>query len=762
MKFNSEKIFNKGSVIVFKWNYYEDKLEYISENVKEILGYDISDLSNKIVNTLFVNELIHKDDLNQVINESKQNIDLKTEYFSLSPFRVHKKTNEICWLKITINVEYEDKENITYSGYCIDITDFKETETALQKSKIKYEKATRLYRLLSDNIPDLVWAKDLEGKYIFANKAICEKLLIAENIKEAPGKTDMFFAERQKRLHPGNKDWHTFGELCVNSDQIVIKNKKVQRFEEFGNVQGEFLYLDVYKAPIIDKEGNLIGTVGHGRIVTEEKEIKQKLIESEAKYRAISEYSTDIIFLISKTGKILYINKPVKETYGVNASEIIDKNFRKFVPKSEIPKYLTKLTKVFLGKEVRNFRTFAYETNGNIIPIEVNGRLIVHEGKKVGLGVVRNVSEQVNFENELKIFSSAVEFSVNGIIITDSNGKIKYLNRKYSEITGFSSKELLGKIFSIFKNGGLYKDMSNSLKKHGEWRNEFHTKKKNGERYWEQISVAPIFGKKKEIISYIFVIRDVTGRINSEKELIFAKEKAEESDRLKSAFLANMSHEIRTPLNAILGFAEFIENKDLDIEKQKKFAGIIFESGNHLLELINNIVDLAKLEAGQVDIIKSSVDIEDLFQDLYMIFQPNIKNNDVDFKFDIKDKHLKKKIISDKTKIKQILINLISNSIKFTKKGFVKYTCTYFADKIVLSVEDTGIGIPQGFKKEVFDRFSQVYKISEVYGGTGLGLSIVKENINLLGGNIRLETELNKGTSFYLEFPYHFSGIRKN
>ena len=131
-------------------------------------------------------------------------------------------------------------------------------------------------RLMCDNVPDLIWAKNLEKRFIFTNKAICEKLLHAKDTDEPIGKTDMYFAERERASHPAQPHWHDFGEICSDSDEVVMKNRKPERFDEFGNVKGEFLFLDVYKAPIWDETGNMIGTVGCGREVTKEKKIERE------------------------------------------------------------------------------------------------------------------------------------------------------------------------------------------------------------------------------------------------------------------------------------------------------------------------------------------------------------------------------------------------------------------------------------------------------------------------------------------------------
>jgi PAS domain S-box-containing protein len=198
-----------------------------------------------------------------------------------------------------------------------DITEKKINDSALRESEKEFKNRSKLFRLMSDNIPDLVWAKDLNGNFLFTNKAVCEKLLIAKDTNEPFGKNDMYFAKRQRNLHPEIKDWHTFGELCANSDEIVLKTKKPERFDEFGNVQGKFLYLDVYKAPIFNDNGEIIGTVGHGRIVTREKEIEKALQEQEQRLRSLINATPDIICFKDGQGRWLEANDADLELFSL-------------------------------------------------------------------------------------------------------------------------------------------------------------------------------------------------------------------------------------------------------------------------------------------------------------------------------------------------------------------------------------------------------------------------------------------------------------
>jgi len=246
---------------------------------------------------------------------------------------------------------------------------------------------------------------------------------------------------------------------------------------------------------------------------------------------------------------------------------------------------------------------------------------------------------------------------------------------------------------------------------------------------------------------------------NRNKELIKAKEKAEESDKLKSAFLANMSHEIRTPLNGILGFADLLKDNDLDNEKKEKFLNVIDNSGNHLLNIINDIIDLSKIDAGQYTLYNEEIRLNNLFNEIFVFFNSFIegsKNKDLKINLKKAFSNGSDTIFSDRTRLKQILTNLISNSIKFTSSGFINIEYSVKDNKeLLFTVEDSGIGISKDEIDIVFKRFRQADD-SETrrYGGTGLGLAISESCVKLLGGKIWVESELGKGSKFSFTIPY--------
>ncbi|HAN17755.1 MAG: hypothetical protein A2X13_08375 [Bacteroidetes bacterium GWC2_33_15] len=256
-------------------------------------------------------------------------------------------------------------------------------------------------------------------------------------------------------------------------------------------------------------------------------------------------------------------------------------------------------------------------------------------------------------------------------------------------------------------------------------------------------------------ITYIYM-REISKRRQIQNELIFAKEKAEENDRLKSRFLANLSHEIRTPMNSIVGFTNLLEIENLSKDSQQKYLQIIKSSSSQLLNLITDILDISKIEANQLDIHCSIVDLEKLMNELYTRYNYELAEypeKNLKIEVNIRETTISK-IICDQTRLNQVFSNLLNNAIKFTQNGKIEFGYSEYSDKLRFFVSDTGIGISDEFKKQIFSRFSRE-KISSdtLYGGTGLGLAISKGLVNLMGGEIYVESEKNAGSTFYFTLP---------
>jgi PAS domain S-box-containing protein len=261
--------------------------------------------------------------------------------------------------------------------------------------------------------------------------------------------------------------------------------------------------------------------------------------------------------------------------------------------------------------------------------------------------------------------------------------------------------------------------------------------------------------KNGELSALEGFITDITEFVNANNELIKAKEKAEESDRLKSAFLANMSHEIRTPMNGIMGFIELLRDPNLPNEKQEQYLNILKNSSTRLYNTINDIIEISKIEAGQIKTSITEFDLKEVMDHLYSFFKVEAELKNLYFKMTNFFDNTPFYIFSDKTKIESILTNLIKNSIKYTSKGGIEIGIKYINNNIEFYVKDTGIGIPKESYHKIFERFERIdNNTSKAYEGSGLGLAIAKAYAELLGGKIWVESEINSGSTFYFSIPF--------
>lgn len=298
---------------------------------------------------------------------------------------------------------------------------------------------------------------------------------------------------------------------------------------------------------------------------------------------------------------------------------------------------------------------------------------------------------------------------------------------------------------------------------------------KNGNKYMFACHIALIYNEKGVLNTLACIGVDISERVDYERrleeknakieaqnllykklneELVIAKEKAEESDRLKSAFLANLSHEIRTPMNAIMGFSELLKLEHLSIEKRDSFIDIIHNRALHLLTIINDILEMSKIETGQVYIRYSLIDVNVFMETLYHSMKITYHNDGVDFILGKPDNSDTCMLYVDETKLNQILSNLLVNAFKFTQKGYIKLAYTIEADEIIFSVEDTGIGIDPKYHALIFERFRQIDGRTEIFNsGSGLGLAICRAYAKILKGSISLQSEKGKGSLFMVHIP---------
>jgi hypothetical protein len=536
---------------------------------------------------------------------------------------------------LSANLVFRDNEEAIYTVFT-DITQKKATEEALKKSKKKHQDLYNLMRLMSDTVPDMIWAKDLDDYYLFANKALCDKLLRCEPDESPLGKDDLFFAERERE----KGHHHTFGEICIDSDKAVKKTRKPKRFLEDGLVRGRYLALDVHKAPMFDGEGNLVGTVGAGRDVTLDMNIQNELRKSEAMYRLLADNVRDVIWTTDDNLAITYVTPSVKNLMGFTPEE-----FMQLAKENQFSPYFR-----------RKFRVVT--------------RLLLKEAKKQSS------------------FTRLWEF---------------------------------------------------------EW---YH---KKGHPIWVETSTSAIYSPEGRFDGFVCVTRETTTKVHAQNDLEKTKEEALLASHAKSEFLANMSHEIRTPMNGVLGMLQLLQKTPLSHE-QKNYVETALSSGTSLLKIISDILDFSKIEAGKFDLEETCFSLKSVIRSIVASFENLINHKQVLLKTEI-DERLPDYIVGDETRLRQILFNLIGNAVKFTEKGtisvYLTSAQTYQEEvKLIFEIRDTGVGVSKEKISSLFEPFVQADgSFQRKYSGTGLGLSIVKRLVELMGGEVRIQSAIGRGTN---------------
>lgn len=389
------------------------------------------------------------------------------------------------------------------------------------------------------------------------------------------------------------------------------------------------------------------------------------------------------------------------------------------------------------------------------------GASITNSIKKLKLTKAKAIAEEELHKSELRL-QKAQSIANVGNWELDLSSKLVWCSDEAKRIYGLSYEgheipyEIIKKNPLPEFRGMLDETLDRLLKYNETYEIEFEIKRVNDGTIRSIYSKAELVVEPDyEQVKVIGVIQDITERKKNERELIHAKEKAEESDRLKTAFLHNISHEIRTPMNAIVGFSALLGEPDVDENSKKSYIEIIMQSSNHLLSIITDIVDISNIEANLIKTVKSEVNINSMLKSLCSQFFPKSYEKRIDLSCETSLKETDSLILTDRTKLTQILSNMISNALKFTDKGSINLTCKPVNNFLEFSVSDTGIGIPSQYHDRVFDRFFQVQNnVKRLYEGTGLGLTISRAYIKLLGGDIWLSSESGKGTTFFFTIPY--------
>jgi hypothetical protein len=564
--------------------------------------------------------------------------------------------------------------------------------------------------------------------------------------------------------------------LTKNPEQFISKVKYLYNHpDETSNDEIEFsngMILDRYSAPVLGLGGKNYGRIWTFRDITERKHAEEELRKKEEKYRQLFENITTGFALheiiLNEKGvpydyRFLEINPTFEQLTGLKAKDLIGKRALEVLPNTE-SYWIETYGKVALTGEPIIFENYSVELNRYY---QVNS-YAPEKGKFATIFL--DITARKQAEEELikakekaeeseKQFRILYENSPLGTYIALPDGKIISVNKTALKMLGSPSEEFTKQINilqfpPLIENGyaekflecvQMGKIISMSLLYKSKW----------GKQNYLSSYIVPLINSNGQVDKVYTIMEDITEQKRAEDELILAKEKAEESDRLKSAFLANMSHEIRTPMNGILGFAELLKEPRLSGAEQQDYIGIIEKSGHRMLNIINDIINISKVESGQMEVTISDTNINEQIDFIYYFFKPEADQKGVELINNKANYCPELTIKTDREKLYAILTNLVKNAMKFTHQGYIEFGYKIVENFIQFYVQDTGLGIREAQKEIIFERFRQGNdSLSRDYEGAGLGLSISKAYVEMLGGNIWVESIEGNGASFFFTIPF--------
>ena len=607
------------------------------------------------------------------------------------------------------------------------------------------KKAEAELRILSSAIqqsPSSIAITDTLGNISYVNPHFCE--VSGFTSKEIEGKLLRILKKGNTYDNMHDEIWNTLKLGNIWQGEYLSKRRN-----------GELFWENIKISPILNSNNIITNFLSISEDITEQKRTELAIKESEKTFRFLFDNNPLCMWVYDlESLRFLSVNQMAIMKYGYSEEEFYGMTLKDIQPESDTTTLLNKINHV---EEVSSGWRHQLKS-GEIIDVEIISHSIEFRGKRARLVVAIDITARMVAEREIRKLSQAVQQGPVSIIITNTEGKIEYVNNRTSEMTGYSKDELLGQPHSIFSSGDESKEeyMSrwNTIRQGETWAGEIHNRKKDGELYWVSSTISPITDNEGKIIHILDIKEDITERKKMTQELIISKEKAEASDKLKTAFMNNISHEVRTPLNGILGFASLINHPNLDQATKDQYLSILNISSERLLNTITNYIDISLLVTETIELHLKLTDIGQILNDIYESFDNKCKTKGLYLKVEISDNVLTTKITTDNGLLEKALRQLLDNAIKFTEKGGVTIRSFMTDESLSISFIDTGVGIEEEIQENIFGYFIQgTTDTNRGYEGSGLGLSIAREIVTLLGGKITLESGINLGSTFTISIP---------
>ncbi|MBD2089795.1 PAS domain S-box protein [Microcoleus sp. FACHB-1515] len=655
--------------------------------------------------------------------------------------------------RYSVPIHLPDKGYFGRIWYYRDITAAKHLEENRKQTERILQARELQYRDLVETSNSVIVRWDIDGNIRFMNDYGQQFLgfqpgeLIGRNIVETI----------VPQIESSGRDLHQLiTGICQHPEQnLLSENENICK-------NGDRVWISWSNKPIFDLDGNLVELLSVGTDATERKQTQLALQKSDAQLQAILSNANAGIFAKDLEGRYLFANRALAQELNLTPEELIGKTDYEILPSELADRYRNTDRKALAAGTAINFDNYTPDLDEQKAFVTVKFPLLNADDIPYAIcGISTDISDRVRAENALRNselkYRSIFENSQIGIgrSCLTGNGRFLDANQRCAEILGHQSAvELIDRQFAhdYFVNLTDRQWIIDELERYGEVRNfEVALRRPDNSIVWVLLSLR----KNYQEDCTDFVITDISDRKRAEQELQNAKEAAEAANHAKSAFLANMSHELRTPLNAILGFAQLME-RDLSLsDRQRDALATINRSGEHLLNLINDVLEMSKIEAGRIVLNPVPFDLHRLLQTLQEMFNGRAPTKRLSLEFDLAV-DLPRYVRSDEGKLRQVLINLLGNAVKFTDAGGVRLSVkSEECDRLTLQFEitDTGCGIAAEEQESLFQPFVQTTSGTRAREGTGLGLTISRQFIHLMGGEIKFTSTIAQGSTFRFQIP---------
>ncbi len=627
-----------------------------------------------------------------------------------------------------------------------DITTLKQTEIALRQSE------QRLQKIFETNTLGLCIV-DKSWKFTHANGTMLR--LFGYTLEE-------FY-----QLTNSDITYHEDIDLTrFHVEKLVLGEIENYHLEKrYQRKDGSIFWGDLYAASLVrDEQGNLLETLGVIVDISERKRAEEALQHSKEElertnrelyqFKSTLDLTLDCVLMNDpKTSKYFYANQGAINQLGYTREEFLELTPFDLAPHVDQQQLFHTRQLLIEGKQAGvSFEAEFRRKDGSFYPVEIFLQYIrFNETDDRFIGITRDLTQRKQAEAQLRLAQFTFDNSPDAIEWADPNGRFIYVNQAECQMLGYNHEEMINlSVMDI--------DPSVSPERwYGIWENTKKTlgfaieslhRRKDGSIFPVEVRGVYLYFNGLEYLCTF--VQDITERKQAEQKLLEAKQAAEFANQAKSTFLANMSHELRTPLNGILGYAQILlRDKQLNSD-QREGVKVIQRSGDYLLTLINDVLDLAKIEANRIELYITDVHFSEFLQGIVELFQMRAQQKGVSFYFN-RLSYLPEGIRSDEKRLRQVLINLLGNAVKFTKQGGVTLKVGYHEDRIRFQIEDTGVGIAQEELDKIFDPFQQVGDERYRAEGTGLGLSITKKLVEMMGGILGVESTLERGSIFWID-----------